>query len=143
MKITFKTEHAAACSVLKVVFVVDESETGTAARIQTESRSNIFLLFSTWCDCPGWSMESFMSLVGAFPYSPDGKYMVFEGNHRLAVLFLLLARIQKEFPGDIEAQIAAWADLAIVCNEAGVPMVQCTLWSADLPTYLMITLAQS
>jgi hypothetical protein len=36
MKVTFKREHAAACSVLKVVFVVDEPETGSAARIQTE-----------------------------------------------------------------------------------------------------------
>jgi hypothetical protein len=33
LKITIKREHAAACSVLKVVFVVDEPETGLVALI--------------------------------------------------------------------------------------------------------------
>ncbi len=36
MEITFKREHVAACSVLKLAFVVDEPETGSAARIQPE-----------------------------------------------------------------------------------------------------------
>jgi hypothetical protein len=71
---------------------------------------------------------------------PDGKWLIFEGNHRLYALQILMALINAQNP-TIEGRKAAWERLAMETDDAGVPLVPINCYKSDMPVELTIELA--
>jgi hypothetical protein len=88
----------------------------------------------------GFSAESFLAATGPDRMGPDGKWLIFEGNHRLYALRILSERINAKNP-TIEGRKAAWQRLAMETDEAGVPLVPINCYSSDMPVELTIELA--